>query len=319
MKKSINFLLMVGLMALTACNKHPVKLLRSTELSSFPSGSSLEIYNSELIVMGDDATKIIIVDFDHKIRDSILIDSSGVSRIPKSIKPDYEASCIVKFGDTSALVAFGSGSTSQRENLLKVSLPARSTSSFSVQHAPTFYDACKKIVGTDLNIEGAATINQQVVLANRAHIGQPQNSFLVIDHFSATGIEPMVVRKCNIKLPASGKVVGISGLTYAPLQDMLWFTASTEETANTHDDGAIGDSYLGYIMNASDALKRNEVTPNSFINLSSFEASFKGQKIESLAIEKIDSNEAIIHLVADNDNGTTQLFKISYKFSAEAK
>jgi hypothetical protein len=104
-------------------------------------------------------------------------------------------------------------------------------------------------------------------------------------------------------------VLGVSGLTYDNTNDILIFTASTEETASSYDDGVIGDSYIGYIKNISKQAK-SEIKPDSFINLTTANTSFKGEKIESVCIEKIAGSNYTLHLVSDNDKGATGLFKI---------
>jgi hypothetical protein len=303
---------MVGLMALTGCRRNPVQLLTSIQLSSFPSGSSIETYKDHLLVIGDDATQILVIDLQYNKVDSVLIDSSGVTRVAKSTKPDYEASAIIQNNGHDELVVFGSGSTANRENILTASLPVANHSNFTITHAPAFYDLLKQSLQLDLNIEGATIVKNTLVLANRAHVNQPQNSLVQFSVDVLHGDSTQQPRITRIQLPATGKVVGVSGLAYEATHDMLWFTASTEETSDTQADGAIGDSYVGYIENATTALQSGDVKPTSFINLSEVDSAFKGHKIEAIAIEHISNNEALLHLVADNDDGTTQLFKLSH-------
>lgn len=306
---------MVGLMTLIACNQQPLILLKSTRLDNFPSGSSIEFYNGKLILVGDDATPLMIVDSDHNRTDSMVVDSSGVARISKDIKPDYEASIILKKNNEAELIAIGSGSTADRENLLHVSLPASRSATFFVQPAKDLYDSIRQLVGKDINIEGAAIVKNKLVFANRAHINQPKNSIIVFDTIAISNPGAGEKFICEIVLPNTGKVVGISGLAYVEASDILWFTASTEETVNTHDDGIIGDSYIGYILHASSELNKKQIPPSSFINLSEMNAAFKQQKIEGVAIEKTGQKEVVAHLIADNDNGTTRLFKVTLNIS----
>jgi hypothetical protein len=306
---------MAGLMALTACNNNPVKLIASATIDAFPSGSSVEVFNGQMIIIGDDATQILITDFDYKKIDSIVIDSSGVVRISKSIKPDYESSVIINNKRKAELIVFGSGSTKNRENILRVQLPAQKQKAFTIQPLPSLYQLCRTLIDKEINIEGAAVIGDQLILANRAHINQPENMLVVLPLSAIDSNTFTTGTACKVMLPKEKDVVGISGLAYEPTKDILWFTASTEQTTNTHDDGAIGDSYIGYIQNAKTAIRNQSISATSLINLSEINEAFKGQKIESLAIEAINNGEVIIHLVADNDDGTTQLFKITYQLS----
>jgi hypothetical protein len=48
---------------------------------------------------------------------------------------------------------------------------------------------------------------------------------------------------------------------------------------------------------------------DTLFNLSTYDAGFSGEKIESVAVESVGKN-IILHLVADNDDGTSTLFKV---------
>ena len=49
------------------------------------------------------------------------------------------------------------------------------------------------------------------------------------------------------------------------------------------------------------------------IKITPVDKRFTKQKIESVCVERFDKNEFILHMVADNDNGTSGLFKMRLK------
>ena len=55
------------------------------------------------------------------------------------------------------------------------------------------------------------------------------------------------------------------------------------------------------------------VKPDQMIKLTPVDKRFTKQKIESVCVERFDKNEFILHMVADNDNGTSGLFKMRLK------
>ena len=94
---------------------------------------------------------------------------------------------------------------------------------------------------------------------------------------------------------------------------MLLFTASEEDTPNAMEDGAIHDSYIGWIKNFSKKMNAKNIYPDQMINLSTVNTIFKKRKIESVCVERMNNTAAILHLAADNDNGKSQLFKMKLR------
>ena len=103
---------------------------------------------------------------------------------------------------------------------------------------------------------------------------------------------------------------GVSGIAYAHNSDGLVLSISTEDTRNALDDGAIGKSYLWIIKNFSSKRNWKAINPDQVIDLDSLDPKFKGQKIESVCITKETRNFLHLVLAADNDNGSSTLFKL---------
>ena len=121
----------------------------------YPSASSIEYYDGKLYLMGDDATKLLVLDTNLNIVDSIPIISYPGNRIPKDIKPDLEASALN--GDN--LFLFGSGSLSPYRNFAwKHNLKTKDNDSINLE--PLFLKI-KELGIEQINIEGACFVSRK--------------------------------------------------------------------------------------------------------------------------------------------------------------
>jgi len=289
---------------MSSCRQKTLDLVKKL---NYPSASAVEYYNGKIYVMGDDATNLLILDTTLNIVDSIsLIDYSG-KRIPKDIKPDLEASALN--GDD--LFLFGSGSLSPYRNSgWKYNLKERD--SFSIDLTP-LYLKIKESGIEQINIEGACFINGKLILVNRGNKSYPENHLIVTDEnfwkhssfqLSISSFEPQ-------KDTASFK--GISGLCYSKENDQLIMTVSTEDTRSAYKDGTIGKSYLWIIPFISGRLGLKTIGPDNIIDLEEIDPRFKGQKIESATVIEDTKNLMRLVLVADNDDGSSTIFKMTIK------
>ena len=282
-------------------------LERTVLLSDYPSGSSIEYNNNKLFIIGDDATRLMILNPNYNKVDSVKL-FKGAERISKNKKTDLESSTIITVNGNQSLLLLGSSSTKKREQLIINSLDqAKVLESFSIKKFnKRLFNAGVK----ELNFEGLAATTDRIVIANRGHLDNPTNHFIITDTDFWRNQSKAKINIINIILGQKVKsFAGISGLTYAPSKDILLFTASTENTTSTYGDGEIADSYIGWISGFSTKVQSKEITADGFINLSENNQSFKKQKIESVAIQEIQGNTLILHFVSDNDNGQSTLFK----------
>jgi hypothetical protein len=278
-------------------------------LPDYPSASAVEYLDDKLYVMGDDATKLLVLDTNFNAVDSIqLFDYPGI-RIPKNIKHDIESILFIK--DSNQLMLFGSGSLSPfRDTVLSINLNNRGK---KIKSFTDFYSSLKKRSLDELNIEGTVKAKDEVILVNRGHLGWPKNHLILTDlrfwtEHGATAIIP-------VKYPYDSSAFhGISGLTYSKLHDALVMSVSTEATASTFEDGAIGKSYIWIIKNIPSAIY-TELSPDIVIDLEEIDPIFKGQKIESVTILNETKGMLRLVLVADNDNGSSTIFKLSIKLN----
>jgi hypothetical protein len=247
----------------------------------------------------------------HEIH-SIEIFEGTDKRIAKADKADFEASAIVGSGETAKMLIFGSGSTELRKKVAQLTINNPGDTLQILDTSP-FINRLASAVRI-VNIEGAAMVKDMLVLANRANEGNPVNSLVITTTAYVHNPDIATFTLTTIDLPKHKNVIGISGLTYLDSYDVLLFTASTEATDNAYADGTIGDSYIGWIKNISNRIKSATIKPDGFINLSTSKPEFKEEKIESLCVESFEDNTVLLHLVSDNDNGESRLFKVRLQF-----
>lgn len=284
-------------------------------LSNFPSGSGIEYHDEKVFLVGDDAREVLVMNKRWKELERIPLFESTEDRIPKKIKSDLEATTVVVVNSIPRLLILGSGSREEHRNkAILLDLDSYLKDEFDLT---LFYNRIKEAGITDLNIESAATLEEgHIILGNRGSKKNPDNHLIITKNTFWKHPAEAELEILPIKLPGKDnklKNAGISGLTYAPKNDWLLFTASTEDTDNPVDDGPIGDSYLGIIENASRKIGRRDMKVNELINLREAEKSLKGYKIESVCVTSEKNERAKLQLVADNDDGVSSLFKVRVK------
>jgi len=281
------------------------------EKLGYPSASSVEFYHNKLYVMGDDAPNLLVLDTNLNVIDSIPIISYPGKRVPKDIKQDLEASALISEPGRITLFLFGSGSLSPYRNSgWRYFFDTNTKDSISLQHS---YERIKQSGIQQINIEGACFIGDTLMLVNRGNKSYPKIYFIIVDEDLLYNDSSL-----NVEVIPPGKTdtscyKGISGLYYSKPGDQLIMTVSTENTRSAYEDGTIGKSYLWIIDSISKKLKSMTLTPDKVIDLEEIDPRFKGQKIESATvIEKAKEFMRLI-LVADNDDGSSTIFKMSIK------
>lgn len=299
-KKHIVYSL-IGLMVLinSCTTKRPtLQLLASKELQ-YPSASAVEFYNNRLYVFGDDARKMLILSATYSIIDSVPIADAGSYRVNKADKHDIESAMITIEDGKPHLLGVGSMSAPNRWNVIGYDLRA------GLIYQAHLFDSNKRFKGIEsTNIEGSCVAEPYIVFSNRANLSHPVNHLLFWNKHDSISAK-------QILLPVTKKLAGVSGLYYVKEKDLLFFTASEEESLNAISDGAIGESYLGWIENFSKKMKADKLKPDAFKNLSEVDSTFNRQKIESVCVEAVNGNSMLLHLVADNDDGKSVIFKMS--------
>jgi hypothetical protein len=279
----------------------PLYLIHRSELA-YPSGSTICFMNDLFYIMGDDASEILVLnDKLVELERVLLFPKDENIRIPKAIKADIEASVVIRQNGVDCILFLGSGSVSPHRDYAYLFEPE--SKNFRSIDFSDFYDQLRNQFA-QLNIEAATMLGNYLALGIRANRSYPDNYIAL----AIPGkLSPEFQRKVLLKLPVEH--IGISGMDYDVAPDTLFITFSSEETGNSYDDGEIGESYLAIVQDAADQIKNNELYISSLIKLSDLGPEFKLQKVESVALTA-DNRQLL--LVADNDQGNTNLFRIGF-------
>lgn len=291
-----------------------VDYLKSILLPDFPSGSSINYHNAKLYLVGDDATTLLVMNADYQELETIPLFDFTETRIPKAVKWDFETSCVVKYKGQDCLLVLGSASRKNREKGMLLPIDDSRTTAqarFLELDLSDFVSRLKEKISAEINLEGSTVIGGNLILSNRSNLSNPDNTFIITssDFWNNPGTAPLSLSQLTWPLQ-SPTGLGISELCYVPSTDLLLLTLSTEMTSNAYDDGAIGDSYIGWVKDISTKLKQPTIALEGILNLSAVNAVFKGEKMEGICVESATNDALLIHLVSDNDQGTSKLFKL---------
>jgi hypothetical protein len=287
----------------------------SRVLKGIPSASGVEVKKDYTYVISDDSPWLFEIDSNLNINRSILIHHSQDlvdGRLPKPEKPDFEAMVTFKWGNDKDLLIFGSGSTPDRNVMVRVSIGG---SGYEVRTYPLdeMYAELRakcNIAEADFNIEGAATWGDYLILMNRG-----SNHLIMVDkdHFE----EFVKDRKNNKKkkklftkfhffeLPKiNGVQARFSGGTKVTGEELLVFSASVEDTKDSVNDGESMGSFIGLIEFGK--LAKGEV---KITQLMKDGKPFTG-KLESLDCIEVNKKTIKLGGVSDNDSGESEFLEI---------
>jgi hypothetical protein len=279
-------------------------------LTDFPSGSAINLHNEKLYLVGDDATHVLVVDKDYRKVDSIRVADYNGKRIPKTEKTDFEAATMIDVNGDATLLLMGSAATDNRKKMSVISLSRDKSTTAQGYKLDEFMNRLSD-EGIDLNIEGLTKVGSNLVLGNRGNIANPINSIIIASENFRDNQKAATIKVCTLNMTADTvSFIGISDLHYVESTDVLLFSFSSEETTDSYEDGKIGDSYLGWIWNFSSKMEPAEWNLDGLINLTNSDPEFKNEKIEGLCAESVKENVYVLHLISDNDDGFSKLFKI---------
>lgn len=279
----------------------------------FPSGSSINYHNGKLYLIGDDADHILVLDKEYTIVDNLPLLDYPEKRIPKPLKPDFEASTIITHSDGDQLLIVGSGSKKNRKKIVTIffSKTELDAPHFSMINYEIFITRLEELGIDEVNIEGVTVMGNTIILSNRGNRKNITNHFIITDLDFWKRQADVKLEIVTIQIPQSTEdAPAVSELCYIESIDTLLITFSSELTDNAYDDGAISNSYLGWISNASQKMQNQSLKVEQMINLSEVDAGFKNEKIEGVCLEAIDNEALFLHLISDNDLGESKLFKI---------
>ncbi len=271
-----------------------LKILSKVLLKDVPSASGMELLNDTIFVCCDDSSFVFQINHDGKIQKKIPLFENQEARIPKMLKPDFEA----MFAIDNDLFLLGSGSAQNRNKMFVVNLKSEQIQEFSLVK---LYDVLKyeaKLKPEEFNIEAAAVLNDLVYLMNRG-----DNSIFILSLesfnnvvFKNDELQEVEIRKYNLP-NINGHIAGFSGACV--FDDFLFFSASVENTSDWINDGEILGSFIGII---------NLCAPTHSDVLSVLVD--RENKIEALAVERKEGDSYFLKAMTDNDDGQSLLMNL---------
>lgn len=290
-----------------------IELLKSVRLNSFPSGSSINYHNNQLYLVGDDANHILVLDTNYRTVQSLRLFNYSTKRIPKEKKADLETATFIE----NSLLILGSAATDARKQALLLPI-INGRADIKQLSKPDFYNNALltelKMLGIkEVNIEGSALVGDHLLISNRGNLGNQQNHIIFININFLSDQNDLRLFAKELALPNIKQFAGVSELCYIPSKDILFYTLSSEATSSAYTDGAIGDSFVGRTHRFSQKLQQPVIEPDELVNLTTVHAAFKNQKIEGVCAESVQNDSLVMHLVADDDKGHSQLFRIRVK------
>lgn len=281
---------------------------KSIPLPEIPSGSAIEQYDGSWLIITDDALHFYRIYADGTPLDSIRlahVPGMAARRIPKPVKPDYEAAISATISGEVCLVAFGSGSLRpQRDSAIIIKLADKSQQLISLADLYSAMRAQAGLTEADFNIEAAALHGNTLLLINRGtnHVFCMDWTEALAYLISKTATPK--IKSSVLSLPKRDSFnAGISGACFLDARHVL-FCASVEATADWIADGEVLGSYIGIIgLDDKGVANLISIAPVHGIN---------GQpvtdKIEGIGMP--DREKQTVLAIVDNDDGSSQLLTI---------
>ena len=275
-------------------------------------GSSLACVPGGIAVIQDDANFLAIIDpGSGGVRSITLPAGEGgrrqfdKGRGNKKAKLDLEACVSVDLKGETLLLAFGSGSTERRQQILTVRGWERPEPRVALVEADELYDLLRREPGfapSRLNIEGVAVVGEHLRFFSRGN-GQPRGGIAPVNatcdiHLGAlldllSGRPGSALPKIiNVYQYDLGLLAGVplSFTDVAPWRDGVLFSAAAEASPDAVDDGLVTGSVIGMI----DGAGRGRWTPITDRSGSDF-----GAKVEGVVPAKEAGH---VYLVVDADD-----------------
>jgi hypothetical protein len=235
--------------------------------SQVRAGSSLSWFGDRLALVQDDANFLVLIAPQSFAVEAIPLPpgEAGLRQFDdqrgnKQFKLDLEACTTVPTPEGEILLAFGSGSTARREQILIV--PASDPHRLTLQPAAALYAHlrdCTPFSGSELNLEGAIFQADYIRLFNRGN-GAPQGTLQPVNATGdlrwqslATYLEapqqqslPVLQNICQYELgELNGLALTFTDATVTPRG--ILFSAAAEDSPDATRDGVVSGSAIGIL------------------------------------------------------------------------
>jgi hypothetical protein len=286
------------------------------DLAGIASASAIELAGENLIIFGDDARSLYVLDRARQLAQVVPLPgiSPGQSRLPKHEKPDIESALVYLSAGETHVIALGSGSSgTARDGGFHVRIDARHTIRIDELALGALYNNLRRApeIGPTgvLNIEGAAITDDHVILAQRA-AGSSGNYLIRFERAAfiswlENNTPPPAAEFFPVDLVNVGGVeAGLTGLAFSPVHRRLFFSAAVEDRNDPVQDGPVLGSFIGsfsWPAQQRPALEYCEAPGNLPAT----------RKLESICLLQENPGWVQALAVADDDLGSSQLADLS--------
>jgi len=288
-------------------------VIKQVALPHIPSASGIVKFQNSYFVAGDDSPYLFQLTPEYEVEDFIKIFSTKHlknGRLPKDEKADFECITVVPWGKDSDLIVFGSGSTTEKSEVLaKVDFDGQDHKVTTYNLGKLYNHIRKKSdAGAGLNIEGAGFWKKNLILLNRADNALIMMNFDDFKDFVKDDKKDKPdVKSVKFNLPSvNGISARFSGMCLLPGKDILVFSASVENDPNWIDSQNIVGSYLGLI----DLHQLENTTPVCKMIMQNGK-SLKN-KVESVYVISNTDTDIKLLGVTDNDDGSSKLLEMDF-------
>ncbi len=312
---------LIVIISILSCSENEAKSDLSIEsqkvFDNIPSGSGLVLTNDTAFIIGDDATAVYLLNLENFKQQKLPISGmvSSKNREPKDTKHDFESATLVNWNDGRYLLAFGSGSQiDARDSLLVFNIDDNSDQKIVSLHQ--FYEELQRLTNTDSmqwNLEGSTVMGESLILCNRGNnmvFEIALNDFLKFLFEPDSSFPPVLFHR--VRMPRiENKEARLSGA--CSLNDsVLIFSASVEDTPDWTKDGPILGSFICIY-----SIREFEIIGSYLLERRN--GSSLKEKIESLdVLNKDDKGVITLMAIADNDNGSSRLFRLKLTTSVKS-
>lgn len=285
-------------------------VLYEKEIDGFASGSGMARLGSRFYAAGDDDPFLWILSAGGRAEGKMVLwDSATVKngRIPKPIKPDFEAVTLFPYRGDTVILVFGSGSRSPGRDIIMLADLQGNVERTEADTA--FFRKMRAEVSPDLNLEGAAHRSGELILLNRADnrmIRIPERAFSAFLNSGNPDTLTFQVHRYALP-PIAGDSATFSGASVMSDGHTLLFSASVEVTQDAVEDGEISGSFIGILD-----LDRPEQPPAVARVFKEDGRPYLG-KIEAAEGIFLDDGSIAVTAITDNDDGSTKFLQVNFR------
>lgn len=267
-----------------------IQLLVFLAIKGIGSASGIVYHNDSLYIISDNSSYLYQYQLPTQKLNKIAMVENPQENIPKKEKLDFEAITL----KGKKLHLFGSGSTENRNQTFSYHLENKKIKTKDLQPLYQKIKETLSIKDDELNIEGAITFGENLLLFQRGNGANSKNGIIIIKDNDAAKISfhPIILPKIkNIETTFTDAIL---------VKDKIYFLAAAEDTTSTYLDGEVAGSILGKI-------DLNTLTLENTIQISD------KHKFEGLTF--FNQSKDTLEFLLCEDNDTEELKTTIYKLN----